>query len=109
MEKKSCCCSAETEASLDGTKKTIRHGEDKKRLTTRLSKIEGQIRGIKNMVDSDAYCTDILTQVSAARSALESLSMEILKNHIKGCVKRDLKDDKDEVIDELIWTLQKLK
>ena len=109
MEKKSCCCSAETEASPDGTKKTIRHGEDKKRLTTRLSKIEGQIRGIKNMVDSDAYCTDILTQVSAARSALESLSMEILKNHIKGCVKRDLKDDKDEVIDELIWTLQKLK
>ena len=109
MEKKSCCCSAEAEASPDGTKKTIRHGEDKKRLTTRLSKIEGQIRGIKNMVDSDAYCTDILTQVSAARSALESLSMEILKNHIKGCVKRDLKDDKDEVIDELIWTLQKLK
>ena len=109
MEKKSCCCSAKAEDSLDGTKKTIRHGEDKKRLTTRLSKIEGQIRGIKNMVDSDAYCTDILTQVSAARSALESLSMEILKNHIKGCVKRDLKDDKDEVIDELIWTLQKLK
>ena len=109
MEKKSCCCSAEAETSIDGTKKTIRHGEDKKRLTTRLSKIEGQIRGIKNMVDSDAYCTDILTQVSAARSALESLSMEILKNHIKGCVKRDLKDDKDEVIDELIWTLQKLK
>ena len=109
MEKKSCCCSAETEASLDGTKKTIRHGEDKKRLTTRLSKIEGQIRGIKNMVDSDAYCTDILTQVSAARSALESLSMEILKNHINGCVKRDLKEGKDEVIDELIWTLQKLK
>lgn len=61
------------------------------------------------MVESDAYCTDILTQVSAARSALESLSMEILKNHINGCVKRDLKDGKDEVIDELIWTLQKLK
>lgn len=109
MEKKSCCCSAEADASIDGTKKTIRHDEDKKRLTTRLSKIEGQIRGIKNMVDSDAYCTDILTQVSAARSALESLSMEILKNHINGCVKRDLKEGKDEVIDELIWTLQKLK
>lgn len=109
MEKKSCCCSEKTTAPLDGTKKTVRHDEDKKRLTTRLSKIEGQIRGIKNMVDSDAYCTDILTQVSAVRSALESLSMEILKNHINGCVKRDLKDGKDEVIDELIWTLQKLK
>lgn len=105
MEEKSCCC-AETET---GTKKTVRQVDDKKRLTTRLSKIEGQIRGIKNMVESDAYCTDILTQVSAARSALESLSMEILKNHINGCVKRDLKDGKDEVIDELIWTLQKLK
>ncbi|MCQ2584933.1 MAG: metal-sensing transcriptional repressor [Treponema sp.] len=108
MEKKSCCCSIDSTAPAGG-KKTIRHDEDKKRLTTRLSKIEGQIRGIKNMVDSDAYCTDILTQVSAARSALESLSMEILKNHINGCVKRDLKDGKDEVIDELIWTLQKLK
>lgn len=105
MEENSCCC-AETET---GTKKTVRQVDDKKRLTTRLSKIEGQIRGIKNMVESDAYCTDILTQVSAARSALESLSMEILKNHINGCVKRDLKDGKDEVIDELIWTLQKLK
>ena len=105
MEEKSCCC-AETET---GTKKTVRQVDDKKRLITRLSKIEGQIRGIKNMVESDAYCTDILTQVSAARSALESLSMEILKNHINGCVKRDLKDGKDEVIDELIWTLQKLK
>ncbi|MCQ2601874.1 MAG: metal-sensing transcriptional repressor [Treponema sp.] len=109
MEKKSCCCSDEPADTGDGTKKTVRHDEDKKRLVTRLSKIEGQIRGIKNMVDSDAYCTDILTQVSAARSALESLSMEILKNHINGCVKRDLKDGKDEVIDELIWTLQKLK
>lgn len=106
MKEKTCCCS---KAPDDVTKKTIRPDEDKKRLITRLSKIEGQIRGIKNMVDSDAYCTDILTQVSAARSALESLSMEILKNHINGCVKRDLKEGKDEVIDELIWTLQKLK
>lgn len=109
MEKNSCCCSKELTVSEDGNKKTVRLDEDKKKLTTRLSKIEGQIRGIKNMVDSDAYCTDILTQVSAARSALESLSMEILKNHINGCVKRDLKEGKDEVIDELIWTLQKLK
>ncbi|MCQ2612695.1 MAG: metal-sensing transcriptional repressor [Treponemataceae bacterium] len=109
MNENNCCCSKRAAAQTDGTKKTLRQDEDKKRLSARLSKIEGQIRGIKNMVDSDAYCTDILTQVSAARSALESLSMEILKNHINGCVKRDLKDGKDEVIDELIWTLQKLK
>lgn len=106
MEEKACCCSKEQK---NGTKKTIRNDADKKKLMLRLSKIEGQIRGIKNMVDSDAYCTDILMQVSAARSALESLSLEVLKNHINGCVKRDLKEGKDDVIDELIWTLQKLK
>ena len=106
MKDKNCCCSVHTESDA---KKTIRRDEEKKKLVTRLSKIEGQIRGIKNMVDADAYCTDLLVQVSAVRSALESLSLEVLKNHINGCVKRDLKEGKNEVVDELIWILQKLK
>ncbi|MCQ2595873.1 MAG: metal-sensing transcriptional repressor [Treponemataceae bacterium] len=75
----------------------------------RLNKIEGQVRGIKNMVERDEYCPDILIQVSAVRSALESFSAELLKNHIKGCVVRDLKAGKEEVVDELLKTLQKLK
>ncbi|MCQ2611588.1 MAG: metal-sensing transcriptional repressor [Treponema sp.] len=106
MSENTCCCSKETENNV---KKTVRQDADKKKLVSRLNKIEGQIRGIKNMIESDAYCTDILIQVSAAHSALESFSMEILKNHINGCVKRDLKEGRDEVVDELIWTLQKLK
>ena len=106
MKDKNCCCSVHIESDA---KKTIRRDEEKKKLVTRLSKIEGQIRGIKNMVDADAYCTDLLVQVSAVRSALESLSLEVLKNHINGCVKRDLKEGKNEVVDELIWILQKLK
>lgn len=103
-EEKCCHCKIE-----DGKKKTIRTSEEKKKMSVRLSKIEGQIRGIKNMVENDSYCTDILIQVSAVRSALESFSTELLKNHIQGCVVRDLQDGKTEIIDELLWTIQKLK
>lgn len=107
MERENCCCCAvENE---NGKKKTFRSDEEKKKLITRLNKIEGQIRGIKNMIENDGYCTDILIQVSAAKSALESFSTEILGNHIRGCVVRDLKEGKDEIIDELLWTMQKLK
>lgn len=105
-EQKNCyCCTVESET---GTKKTIRTDEDKKKLITRLNKIEGQIRGIKNMIENDAYCTDVLIQGRAVKSAMESFSMEVLGNHIRGCVVRDLKADKTDVIDELLWTLQKL-
>lgn len=75
----------------------------------RLNKIEGQVRGLKNMVEKDQYCPDILVQVSAVRSALESFSSELLKNHIKGCVAKDLKAGNEEVVDELLRTLRKLK
>ena len=107
MEKKHCCCSGSVNETK--SKKTERLDEQKKKLVTRLSRIEGQVRGVKNMVESDAYCTDILVQVSAIRSALESFSSEILDNHIKECVVRDLKSGKDDVIEELLWTLKKLK
>lgn len=101
-----CCCKKET---ADGKKKTIRPEDEKKKLTNRLSKIEGQIRGIKNMLDNDGYCTDLLIQVSAVKSALDSFSKEILSNHIRGCVVRDLKAGNEDVIDELLWTMQKLQ
>jgi DNA-binding FrmR family transcriptional regulator len=74
----------------------------------RLNRIEGQIRGIKGMVEKSAYCPDILIQVSAVTSALNSFSKELLSNHIKTCVTEDIKNGKEETTDELIQTLQKL-
>ncbi len=89
-------------------KKTIRSEEEHKKLINRLNRIEGQIRGIKNMVEKDAYCNDILIQVSAVNSALNSFNKELLSRHIKTCVARDIREGKDETIDELVTTLQKL-
>ena len=79
-----------------------------KSLINRLSRIEGQIRGIRKMVESSAYCTDIITQVSAAGAALNAFNKEILASHIKTCVREDIKSGKDETVDELVATLQKL-
>ncbi len=77
-------------------------------LLNRLSRIEGQIRGIRGMVERDAYCIDILTQVSAASSALNSFTKVLLANHIKTCVAGDIREGNDETVDELVATLQKL-
>ena len=79
-----------------------------KSLINRLSRIEGQIRGIRKMEESSAYCTDIITQVSAAGAALNAFNKEILASHIKTCVREDIKSGKDETVDELVATLQKL-
>lgn len=79
-----------------------------KSLVHRLNRIEGQIRGIKNMVEKDAYCTDILVQVAAATAALNSFSKELLSSHIRTCVADDIRSGKDETIDELVDTIQKL-
>lgn len=79
-----------------------------KALINRLNRIEGQIRGIKNMVETDAYCTDILVQVSAANAALAAFNRELLSEHIKTCVAQDIRDGKDETVDELLATLAKL-
>lgn len=78
------------------------------RLIHRLSRIEGQIRGIRGMVEKDAYCTDILIQVSAANAALNAFNKELLASHIRTCVVEDIRAGKDEVIDDLVATLQKL-
>ena len=77
-------------------------------LIRRLSRIEGQVRGVRGMVEKDAYCTDILTQVSAIQSALNAFSRELLGNHIRTCVVRDIQDGKLEVVDDLLPTIQKL-
>ena len=99
MEKETnCCCQ----------KKKERNEKEYKDLINRLSRIEGQIRGIKRMVDEDCYCPDILVQVAAANAALCSFNKVLLASHIKSCVANDIRDGKDETIDELVETLQKL-
>lgn len=77
-------------------------------LIRRLNRIEGQIRGIRGMVEKDAYCTDILTQVSAAQAALNSFSKELLGSHIRTCVVRDIQNGNLEVLDDLMNTIQKM-
>ena len=85
-----------------------RSDEEYKSLINRLSRIEGQIRGIKGMVERDAYCPDILVQASAVGAALNAFSKELLASHIRTCVADDIRDGKDETIDELVATLQKM-
>ena len=85
-----------------------RSQKEYKDLMNRLSRIQGQVRGIKSMLEKDAYCTDILVQVSAVNAALNSFNKVLLANHIKGCVTRDILDGKQETVDELVATLQKL-
>lgn len=85
-----------------------REDDEYKKLINRLNRIEGQIRGIKGMVEKDAYCTDILFQVSAVNAALNAFNKELLSNHIKTCVANDIRNGKDDTIDELVQTLQKL-
>ena len=77
-------------------------------LINRLSRIEGQVRGVKRMVEEDVYCTDILIQVSAVNAALNSFNKVLLANHIRTCVAEDIRQGKEETIDELVATLQKL-
>lgn len=98
-EENSCCCSR---------KKKVRTEKEYKDLQNRLSRIEGQVRGIRKMVEEDAYCTDILTQVSAVQAALNSFNKKLLANHIRTCVAEDIREGKDEVVDDLVNTLQKL-
>ena len=89
-------------------KKKHREEKEYKLLINRLNRIEGQIRGIKGMLEKNAYCTDILVQVSAVNAALNSFNKELLANHIKTCVAEDIRNGKDETIDDLVATLQKL-
>ena len=89
-------------------RKTLRDEELKKKLLNRLRRIEGQVRGIEAMIESDAYCSDVLTQSAAVNAAINAFNKELLACHIRGCVKRDLLEGRDEVVDELVATMQKL-
>ena len=92
------CCSHKTKE---------RSPEEYKALIHRLNRIEGQIRGIRGMVENGAYCTDILTQSAAVTAAVNAFNRELLANHIRTCVAQDIRDGKDETVDELVSTLQK--
>lgn len=114
-----CCCAKtqtddkspdrnDTERSCENCRHKERSEKEYKDLINRLNRIEGQIRGIRGMVERSAYCPDILVQVSAANAALNSFNKVLLANHIKSCVTRDIKEGRDETVDELVAVLQKL-
>lgn len=85
-----------------------RSEEEYRKLINRLSRIEGQIRGIKRMVEEDAYCTDVLIQVAAVNAALNSFNKELLSEHIRTCVADDIREGRDDTVEELVETLRKL-
>lgn len=97
MEENCCCC-----------KTTDRTEDETKKLVNRLSRIEGQIRGIKGMLEKDAYCVDILTQSAAVSAAINAFNKELLSSHIHSCVVRDIRAGDDTVVDELVGLIQKL-
>ena len=94
-----CCCSHKTKE---------RSAEEYKKLIHRLNRIEGQIRGIRGMVENSAYCTDILMQVEAVKAALNSFNKILLANHIKTCVTEDIKAGRDVTVDELVAVMHKM-
>ena len=96
-EEKACCC-----------RKKQRDEKEKRALQNRLARIEGQIRGLRSMVDEDVYCVDILTQVMAVQSALNGFNKVLLGNHIKSCVAESVRSGEEDKINELVDTIQKL-
>lgn len=98
----------EQEILCENCRRKERSPEEIRRLINRLNRIEGQIRGIRGMVEKGAYCPDILTQAAAATAALNAFSRELLANHLRTCVTNDIRSGRDEVIDELLETLQKM-
>ena len=85
-----------------------RSEEEYKDLIHRLNRIAGQVQGVRGMVEKDAYCVDILNQVSAVTAALNSFSKVLLGNHIRTCVAQDIRDGREDTVEELVVTLQKL-
>lgn len=111
MEK--CCCKnknnepfSESECCAQRTK--VRTEAEYRSLKNRLSRIEGQVRGISKMVDESAYCPDILTQVSAVQSALSAFSKELLASHIRTCVSEDIRSGNGDTVEELVKTVERL-
>jgi DNA-binding FrmR family transcriptional regulator len=98
MSEEKCCCHKTKERSE----------KEYKDLLHRLNRIEGQVRGVKKMVEQDAYCTDILCQVSAITAALNSFNKVLLTNHIRTCVHDDILEGREDTLEDLLSTLQKL-
>ena len=97
-EKRLCCC----------CKKTVRSEDERRALINRLRRVEGQIRGIRGMLERDAYCADILTQSAAVSAAMNGFNRALLNAHLRNCVVRDIRAGDDSVVDELTDLLQKL-
>ena len=97
-EKRPCCC----------CKKTVRSEDERRALINRLRRVEGQIRGIRGMLERDAYCADILTQSAAVSAAMNGFNRALLNAHLRNCVVRDIRAGDDSVVDELTDLLQKL-
>ena len=97
-EKRPCCC----------CKKTVRSEDERRALINRLRRVEGQIRGIRGMLERDAYCADILTQSAAVSAAMNGFNSALLNAHLRNCVVRDIRAGDDSVVDELTDLLQKL-
>jgi len=95
-------------SGCDEEKITVREEKLKSNLVTRLNRAEGQVRGIKGMIEKDAYCNDVLIQISAAQAALDSVSKLVLENHIRGCLVKKILAGENEIIDELIVTIGKI-
>lgn len=93
---------------MDCHRHTERTEKEKKKLINRLNRIEGQIRGIKKMIENDNYCNDILIQTASIGAALNSFNKELLKSHMKTCVLENIKNGNEDIIDEVILTIQKL-
>ncbi|WP_409304189.1 metal-sensitive transcriptional regulator [Peribacillus sp. SCS-155] len=97
----SCC-------TTDDGRRSHHSDKVKKNLTTRLNRIEGQIRGIKGLIERDAYCDDVITQISAAQSALNGVANLLLEGHLKTCVLEKIQEGDKEILDEVLVTIQKL-
>ena len=95
-------------ANVHAERKRVRDENERRDLMNRLKRIEGQVRGLQRMLDEDAYCPEILTQASAVHSALNSFCRLLLANHIRTCVSEDIRAGREETVDELMDTLQKL-
>ncbi len=93
---------------MDHSKHTHRASDNKSKLINRLNRLEGQIRGIKSMVEEDVYCDDILIQVAAVKSALDAFSSSLFEEHLKTCVVRDIKANNPEIIEEVLTTIKRL-
>ena len=108
MAEDKCCCRPAEEQVCCGERIKHRSEAELKDLMNRLKRIEGQVRGVQKMLEEGAYCPDILVQVSAVNSALNSFSKQLLASHIKSCVAEDIRQGRDETVDELVTVLQKV-